>query len=125
MRSLTWIVAAVAIAGAFMPGAALAQDAAKDGKHCKVIAENEHVRVLEFTLPPGEKDAMHTHPAGVYVVTSPGKMKVTPASGAPETWESKPGETAWMNPEGAHTSENVGKSTISFVLVEVKGAARK
>jgi quercetin dioxygenase-like cupin family protein len=125
MRNLTLIVAAALFAGAFMPAGALAQDAARDGRHCKVIAENEHVRVLEFTLPPGEKDTVHTHPAGVYVVTSPGKMKVTPASGAPEMWESKPGETAWMNPEGAHSSENVGKSTISFVLVEVKGAAKK
>jgi quercetin dioxygenase-like cupin family protein len=110
--------------GTFAPRL-VAQDAVLDKKHCRVIAENEHVRVLEFTLPPGEKDAPHTHPAGVYVVTSPGKMKVMPASGPAEIWESKPRETAWMEPEGLHGSENVGKTTISFVLVEVKSAAKQ
>ena len=27
--------------------------------------ENDQVRVLEYRLPPGEKEAMHSHPAGV------------------------------------------------------------
>jgi quercetin dioxygenase-like cupin family protein len=104
---------------------ALAQDAAVvDAKHCRVVVDNASVRVLEFTLPPGEKDPVHSHAAGVYVVTSAGKMLVTPAAGKPEVWEPKPNETAWMEAEAPHSSENVGSTPISFVLVEVKQAAR-
>ena len=29
----------------------------------KLLLENEYVRVLEYSLKPGEKDAPHTHPA--------------------------------------------------------------
>ena len=44
---------------------ALAQDAVKVApEHYKILLENEHVRVIENTLAPGEKDAMHTHPSG-------------------------------------------------------------
>jgi hypothetical protein len=28
----------------------------------KLLLENEHVRVLEYTLKPGAKDTPHTHP---------------------------------------------------------------
>lgn len=103
---------------------ASAQDAAVvDAKHCKVLVDNAHVRVLEFDLPPGGKDPVHTHAAGVYVVTRAGKMKVTPVGKKPEVWEPKPNETAWMEAEGPHGSENVGTTPLSFVLVEVKAAA--
>ena len=103
---------------------ATAQDAALvDAKHCKVLVDNAHVRVLEFDLPPGAKDPVHTHAAGVYVVTRAGKMKVTPVGKKPEVWEPKANEAAWMEAEGPHGSENVGSTPFSFVLVEVKGAA--
>ena len=46
--------------------------------HYKVLVDNDNVRVVENTLAPGEKDPVHTHPAGWYYVTRPGKMKVVP-----------------------------------------------
>lgn len=92
-------------------------------EHYKVRAENEHVRVVENTLAPGDKDGMHTHPAGWYYVTKPGTMKVVFATGNVETWEAKEGEAGWMEAEGPHTSENVGKTTMAYILVEVKSAA--
>lgn len=102
----------------------VAQDAAVvDAKHCKVLVDNAYVRVLEFNLPPGAKDPVHTHAAGVYVVTEAGKMRVTPVGKKADVWEPKPGETAWMDAEGAHGSENVGPNPFSFILVEVKNAA--
>lgn len=104
---------------------AQSQDAVKVAPdHYKILLENEHVRVIENTLAPGEKDAMHTHPAGWYYVTKPGTMKVVHADGKTETWEAKPGEAGWLKTEGPHTSENIGKTTMGFVLVEVKSAAK-
>jgi quercetin dioxygenase-like cupin family protein len=101
------------------------QDAVKVApKNFKVLEENQYVRVIQDTLAPGEKEPMHTHPAGWYYVTQPGTMKVTYADGKSITWDAKPGERSWMDAEAAHTSENIGKTTIQYVLVEVKGAAK-
>jgi oxalate decarboxylase/phosphoglucose isomerase-like protein (cupin superfamily) len=93
--------------------------------HYKVLVDNAYARVVENTLAPGEKDAMHTHPAGWYYVTKPGRMKVVHADGKSEIWEAKAGEQGWMAAEGPHTSENVGATTLGYVLVEVKAAAAK
>ena len=103
--------------------AASAQDAVKVAPdHYKILKENKYVRVIENTLAPGEKDGMHTHPSGWYYVTKPGSMKVVHADGKSEIWEAKEGEAGWLNAEGPHTSENVGKTTMGFILVEVKNA---
>ena len=93
--------------------------------HYKVLVDNPYARVVENTLAPGEKDPMHTHPSGWYYVTKPGKMKVVHADGKSEIWEAKAGEQGWMSAEGPHTSENVGSTTMAYVLVEVKSAAGK
>ena len=111
---------------AFILGAASAraQDVAVVAKdHYKVLVDNAYVRVVENTLKPGEKDPMHTHPAGWFYVTQPGMMKVVHGDGRVEMWEAKTGKQGWSEAEGPHTSENVGKTTMGFVLVEVKSAA--
>lgn len=117
----------LAFSVSFLAGAsAFGQDAAVVAKdHYKVLVDNVHVRVVENTLKPGEKDPTHTHPAGWFYVTKPGTMKVVHADGKTETWEAKAGEQGWMEAEGPHTSENVGKTTMGFVVVEVKSAAKK
>jgi mannose-6-phosphate isomerase-like protein (cupin superfamily) len=102
-------------------GLSYAQDAVQVAPHnFKVLKENQHVRVIQDTLAPGEKEAQHSHPAGWYYVTMPGTMKVVYADGKSTVWDAKAGEQAWMDAEPAHTSENIGKTTIQYVLVEVK-----
>jgi len=107
------------------PGSSRAQDVVKvAGDHNKILLENEHVRVIENTLAPGDKDALHTHPSGWYYVTRSGTMKVVHSNGRVDTWESKEGEGGWLKTKDPHTSENVGKTTLVWVLVEVKSAGR-
>ncbi len=102
---------------------AMAQDVMKvASNHYKVLVDNASVRVVQCTLAPGDKDPMHTHPANWGYVTKPGKMKVVYADGKTEVWDAKEGEQGWQDAEGPHTSENIGTTTMSFVLVEVKGA---
>ena len=112
----------------FLAGSGLsaqAQDVVKVApEHNKILLENADVRVIENTLAPGEKDAMHTHAAGWYYVKQPGTMKVVHADGRTDTWESKAGEGGWLQTLDPHTSENVGKTTLVYVLVEVKSAAK-
>jgi oxalate decarboxylase/phosphoglucose isomerase-like protein (cupin superfamily) len=93
--------------------------------HYKVLVDNNDVRVVENTLGPGEKDPMHSHPAGWYYVTRPGKMRVVHEDGKVEVWDAKADEGGWLKAEGPHTSENIGKTTMGFILVEVKSAASK
>jgi oxalate decarboxylase/phosphoglucose isomerase-like protein (cupin superfamily) len=117
------IISTLAVAALAWPAAA--QDVmAVAPSHYKVRVDNAHVRVVENTLGPGEKDPLHTHAAGWYYVTKPGKMKVVHADGKSEIWDAKEGEAGWMEAEGPHTSENVGTAPMGFILVEVKGAAK-
>ncbi|MDE3200224.1 MAG: cupin domain-containing protein [Acidobacteriota bacterium] len=88
-----------------------------------MLKENDHVRVVVDTLAPGESEAMHSHPAGWYYVTKPGIMRVTYADGKSIIWHAKEGEQSWMDAEAPHRSENIGKTTLQYVLVEVKSAS--
>jgi beta-alanine degradation protein BauB len=101
--------------------AAFAQDVIKVApEHNKVIKENQYVRMIENTLAPGEKDAMHTHAAGWYYVKQPGTMKVVHSNGKIDVWDAQAGEGGWLSTLDPHTSENTGKTTLVYVLVEVK-----
>lgn len=93
-------------------------------EHYTVLVDNADVRVVKNTLAPGDKDDFHTHAAGWYYVDQGGSMKVVQADGTESMWEPATGESGWLNAEGMHTSENVGKAPMSFILVEVKSAAR-
>lgn len=111
-------------AGLALAGRAEAQDVMKAApQHYEVLVENENVRVVRNRLAPGEKDSLHTHPAGWYYVIEPGQMRVVFASGRSELWAPAAGESGWSGAEAAHTSENVGDAPMSYVLVEVKAAA--
>jgi len=123
MISHTRLFAAFA-AASVLSASALAQDVmAVAANHYVVRVDNADVRVIENTLAPGQIDPVHTHPAGWYYVTKPGKMKVVHADGKSEIWDAKEGEAGWMQAEGPHSSENVGSTSMSFILVEVKSAA--
>ena len=92
-------------------------------EHYRVLVENAHVRIVECTLGPGEKDRMHTHPAGWFRVTRAGTMRVHFATGKESVWHAAQDESGWAEAEAAHTSENIGDAPMSFILVEVKSAA--
>jgi len=107
-------------------GAAIAQDVVKiSPATSKVLVENQYVRVIQATFKPGAKEDVHTHPAAWYYVTEPGKLKVSYSNGKVEVWAPKAGESAWMDGEEAHSAENVGTTTLQYLMVEVKSAPTK
>lgn len=121
MRKLCLLIAALCLF--LLAGTGSAQDVVKVApEHNKIILENADVRVIENTLAPGEKDATHTHASGWYYVKTPGTMKIVFADGKVATWEAKEGEGGWLQIKAPHTAENVGKTTLVYVLVEVKSA---
>ncbi len=88
----------------------------------KVILDNAHVRVLDAHLPPGQKIAMHSHPANVVYYLTDAKTKVTYPDGKTEEREAKAGEARYSGPV-THAIENVGTTEIHLVQTELKEAA--
>lgn len=87
----------------------------------KLLLENEHVRMLEYTLKPGEKDTPHTHPAKSSYVVTGGKIKVHLENGETILVDEVTGTASWMGYTGKHYLENIGNTTIKIIITEVKG----
>ncbi len=82
--------------------------------------ENDHVRVVEYEILPGEKEKWHIHPAKVAYVLSKGKLKVTTDNGESFVVNEGQGEVRWLGAVGKHYGENVGDTPIRIVFVEIK-----
>lgn len=89
----------------------------------KLLLENDQVRVLEYTLAPGQRDTWHTHPPKVSYVVTGGKVRVTTEDGKSFVADEEAGSASWMGALGRHFVENVGTTTVRVVLTEVKSAA--
>jgi quercetin dioxygenase-like cupin family protein len=107
----------------FATGTALAQDVLKVSPEThKVLLENDQVRVLDARMKPGEKVAMHSHPANVAYFLTDGKLKITFPDGKTEEREVKAGVAAWS--EGVtHAAENVGTTEFHELQIELKKPA--
>ncbi len=90
----------------------------------KVILDNAEVRVLDVHVQPGQKVAMHSHPASVVYYVTDTKMKITLPDGTSRMAEAKAGTAAWRDP-GTHAVENVGTSEFHLVQTELKGETKK
>ncbi len=88
-----------------------------------VLLENEHVRVLEYQIKPGQKEAWHTHPPKVSYIVSGGKLRITTEGGDSFVVDEDSANAAWMGAVGRHFGENIGTTPIRIVLVEIKSLA--
>ena len=85
-----------------------------------VQLENEHVRVIEYQIAPGEQDNWHTHPAKVSYVVSGGSLRITTEEGESFVVEEVTGSTTWFGAVGRHYGENVGTTPVRIVFMEIK-----
>ena len=90
-----------------------------DPKHYTVKFENDTVRVLEASYPPGAKAPMHAHPANCTVELTAGKVREKQASGEVTTSDVKLGE-AGCGDGLAHQPENIGDKTFRTLIFELK-----
>ena len=88
----------------------------------KILLENEYVRVIEYSLKPGEKDSTHTHPPKTSYVISGGTLRVYPENEKPFDAEEVTGTVEWADKKGNHYVENIGKTTVTILLTEIKSA---
>lgn len=102
-------------------GSLRAQDAALvNPKTIHVTLDNEHVRVFEATLPPGWKENMHSHPTSiVYVIVGGTVLNHLPDGTTSDATTLTAGETLYRDPI-KHWNENIGKTTIRLIVVELK-----
>jgi quercetin dioxygenase-like cupin family protein len=99
---------------------ASAQDAAKvNPKTIKVKLDNEKVRVFEATLHPGDKEQMHSHPSYIIYVLSGGTTRSHSPDGKVTERTYKAGDVIYRDPL-THWAENIGKTTIHLLVVELK-----
>ena len=89
----------------------------------KLLLENDHVRVLQYTLLPGALDHWHTHPPRVGYVLSGAKIRVTEADGSHQDYDEKTGDTYWGDFSPLHDTLNIGTTPYVALLVEVKNVA--
>lgn len=102
---------------------AFAQDMAQTaGDKAKVILDNEKVRVIELTVPPGGKTGMHAHGDNIVYWLTPSHGVQTMADGTTKPMERKAGEILWSGPV-VHDTENTSKATTRVLVIELKTAA--
>jgi len=76
------------------------------------------IRVLNIVYKPGDSSAMHSHPDNALYVIEGGKTQFTAQDGSKQVVEFKSGAMS-INGAGVHSVKNVGKNTVTALLVEV------
>ena len=101
-------------------GPLLAQDAARVSPQThKLLLDNEHARVFDVHVKPGERVGMHTHPAGVVYFMSDAKLRITYPDGRQEERAVHAGTAAWIDGV-THAVQNVGSTEFHEIHVELK-----
>lgn len=114
------VVSACALVAAASAFGAVAQDLAKvNPKHVKVLLDNDEVRVLELSIPPGESTGMHSHGKNLVYFVTGGSAKQTLPDGKSTQMTRSPGEALWSEPV-THDTTNIGKAPVKAVVVELK-----
>ena len=94
--------------------------------HHGVLLENEHVRVLDALLPPGEQTEIHTHvwPSALYVLSWSDFVRIDPQgkviADSRTMHRPGPGEAIWSPALPPHRVRNVGSSDLRLIAVELK-----
>ena len=97
--------------------------------HHTLLTENEHVRVLDTRVSPGETVPLHTHcwPSVLYILSwsdfvrrdDAGAVVLDSRAAGMVNME---GQAVWSSSLGPHTLENVGENELRAIAVEQKKA---
>ncbi len=107
------------------PFAALAQDAplshVANPAIYKVLAENNQFRVVLGTWKPGQRDALHSHPANAtYALTGCDLRLYGPDNKVLLELSRPEGSASMQNAVAAHVFENTGTTECRILIVERK-----
>src|SRR5258708_38655749 len=106
MRNRALITFAITVVLSIGVTRAFAQDpAVVNSKTIQVKFENDRVRVLEATLPPGVKEQVHSHPAYVIYVLEGGRYRNYASDGKVTEGELKTGDVLFRERQ-THAAQN-------------------
>lgn len=88
---------------------------------CELLQENERLRALRCTFPPGVGHERHAHAPHFGYALSGGRMRIDDARGVREV-ELATG-SSFTSEGGEHEVVNVGETTVAYVIVEPRAAA--
>lgn len=86
----------------------------------EVIFENRQIRMLKVTVKPGDKVPMHRNPENINYILKAGTLRLRGADGTVQDVTVTDGQVI-PAPVGSHAVENVGKTTVQTICVELKG----
>lgn len=85
----------------------------------QVMILNDQVRVMDFQLKRGAREAMHMHPAHVLYVLTGFRIRFTFPDGTTRVRETKAGEVLYSDAV-MHSPENIGDTDAHGILVELR-----
>jgi quercetin dioxygenase-like cupin family protein len=94
------------------------RDAVKASPHDKLEFENDEVRIVRYAFAKGERAPMHAHPAGIQIVLTPARTRVTTPDGKTTDVSGDAGQVRFRPPL-EHAVENTGEP-FSGILVDLK-----
>jgi hypothetical protein len=101
--------------------AAQADPVAISPRYYTVLLDSNHVRVLEYRLPAGRREPMHSHPAYVVYFFQAAKLRAIFPDGHSSESLVTPGETLYREAL-THSIENIGDPEVHALLVEFAGS---
>ena len=86
----------------------------------KVLLDNDRVRVVEATRPPGTIVPMHTHPTYLAYFFGPWKGRFTSPDGKISEKEFPAGKLLWSPNGKTHALEVIGTTDQHVLVIELK-----
>jgi quercetin dioxygenase-like cupin family protein len=118
---LTLGLLAVVVTVSCAQGASEADPVAISPRFYTVLLDSNHVRVLEYRLPAGRREPMHSHPAYVVYFFQAAKLRAIFPDGRSSESLVTPGETLYREAL-THSIENIGDTEVHALLVEFAGS---
>ena len=84
----------------------------------KVAAQNEQYKVIAVTWRPGQKDALHSHPANAVYYLTDCSLRIHEQDGAFRDVQPKAGSAIVQAQIPGHVLENIGTTDCRLVMFE-------
>lgn len=97
-------------------------------QHHKVLFENDEVRVLEVTVPPGVREPLHAHryPSVLYYASAAHMKEYSPGMPEVDRGHKNDGDVIFLPVGPPHQMENLENSKpLKAIRVELKKSRRK
>ncbi len=94
-------------------------------QHHKLLFENDEVRVLEVSVPPGVREPLHAHryPSVLYYVSAAHMKEYSPGLAAIDRGHKEDGAVIFLPIGPPHQMENIEKGkSLKAIRVELKKA---